>query len=272
MSAHETILFDSTGGVATITLNRPDAFNALNAKMAFELQDAIAEIARDGGIRAVVLTGAGRAFCSGQDLRDFEMVTDPAREVREALMLRYGPLMLAMRALPKPIVGAINGVAAGAGMSLALATDLRVAADNAFFTQAFSKIGLVPDAGSNYFLPRLVGVARAMELAWTSRRVNAEEAGQIGLVNRVVPAESLMSEANALAESLANGPALAIALTKRALLQGAAASLAETLSLEAELQAECIVSEDFREGVQAFLEKREARFAGAPGPRTAVPS
>jgi 2-(1,2-epoxy-1,2-dihydrophenyl)acetyl-CoA isomerase len=266
MSPYETVLFDNEGGVATITLNRPDAFNALNAKMAFELQDAFAEIARNSDIRAVILTGAGRAFCSGQDLRDHQSgVTDPVREVREALMLRYGPLVLAMRALPKPVVGAINGVAAGAGMSLALATDLRIAADNASFTQAFSKIGLVPDAGSNYFLPRLVGVARAMELALTSRRVSAEEAAQIGLVNRVVPADTLSTEAKTLAASLANGPALAIALTKRALLEGARSSLTEVLSLEAELQGQCIVSEDFREGVQAFLEKREAHFAGAPG-------
>jgi len=273
MTSYETILFERDGAVATVTLNRPDAFNALNAQLAFDLQDALAQIERDDSVRAVILTGAGRAFCAGQDLREFqEGVTDLTRQVREALMLRYGPLVLGLRALPKPVIGAINGVAAGAGMSLALATDLRLIADNAFLTQAFSKVGLVPDAGSTYLLPRLVGLARAMELAWTSRRVNADEAAQIGLVNRVVPADALMSEAKALAEDLANGPAFAIGAVKRALLASSESSLPEALALEAELQEQTIHSDDFGEGVQAFLEKRDPRFAGTPGAKATVPS
>jgi 2-(1,2-epoxy-1,2-dihydrophenyl)acetyl-CoA isomerase len=161
-------------------------------------------------------------------------------------------------------VGAINGVAAGAGMSLALATDIRVASDKASFMQAFSRVGLVPDAGSNYFLVQLVGLPRALEMAWTARRVGVDEALELGLVNRVVPADELAGAAQSLAASLARGPVKAIALTKAAMIKATSASLSEILALEAELQAECIVTDDFTEGVAAFLEKREPRFGQTP--------
>lgn len=267
MKDFETLICREAEAVATISLNRPDSFNALNETLCFELQDAFRAIAEDGGIRAVVLTGEGRAFSAGQDLRSMETAgADPAASVKEVLRRRYAPLILAMRELPKPIVGAINGVAAGAGMSLALATDIRVASDKASFMQAFSRVGLVPDAGSNYFLVQLVGLPRALEMAWTARRVGIDEALELGLVNRVVPADDLARAAQELAASLARGPLKAIALTKAAMIKATSASLSEILDLEADLQAECIVTDDFTEGVTAFLEKREPRFGQTPSP------
>ena len=264
MRTFESLIYSESASVATISLNRPETFNALNETICLELQEAIGEIAASDSIRAVVLTGEGRAFSAGQDLKSMSSDgVDPAVYVKEVLRRRYAPLILAMRDLPKPIVGAINGVAAGAGMSLALATDLRVASDKASFMQAFSRVGLVPDAGSNYFLVRLVGLPRALELAWTARRVGAEEALQLGLVNRVVPADDMMTTAMDLARSLAKGPATAIGLTKQAMVKATGAGLAEILDLEAELQALCIVTGDFEEGVNAFLEKREPRFGQA---------
>jgi 2-(1,2-epoxy-1,2-dihydrophenyl)acetyl-CoA isomerase len=261
----ETLLFAVDDRVATITLNRPDAFNALTRTLNRELKEVLDGVADDSQVGAVVITGAGRAFCSGQDLRQAdESIEDPAVRVREDLNEYYAPMILAMRRLPKPIIGAINGVAAGAGMSLALATDIRVASDRASFMQAFSRVGLVPDAGSNYFLPRLVGLPRALELAWTARRVGAEEALDIGLVNSVVPADDLAAAAQELAAQLARGPALATGLTKQAMLKSMESTLPEVLALEAELQARCIVTDDFAEGVAAFLEKREPRFGQAP--------
>jgi len=267
MKDFETLIYGEAEAVATISLNRPDSFNALDETLCFELQDAFRAIAADGGIRAVVLTGEGRAFSAGQDLRSIETDgADPAASVKEVLRRRYAPLIMAMRELPKPIVGAINGIAAGAGMSLALATDIRVASDKASFMQAFSRVGLVPDAGSNYLLVQLVGLPRALEMAWTARRVGIDEALDIGLVNRVVPADDLAAAAQELAASLARGPVKAIALTKAAMIKATSASLSEILDLEADLQAECIVTDDFTEGVSAFLEKREPRFGQTPSP------
>jgi 2-(1,2-epoxy-1,2-dihydrophenyl)acetyl-CoA isomerase len=267
MKDFETLVYREAEAVATVSLNRPDSFNALNEKLCFELQDAFRAIAEDDAIRAVVLTGEGRAFSAGQDLRSMETDgVDAAAAVKEILRRRYAPLILAMRELPKPIVGAINGVAAGAGMSLALATDIRVASDKASFMQAFSRVGLVPDAGSNYFLVQLVGLPRALEMAWTARRIGIDEALELGLVNRVVPADDLAGAAQELAASLARGPAKAIALTKEAMIKATSAGLAEILELEAELQAECIVTDDFNEGVTAFLEKREPRFGQTRSP------
>jgi 2-(1,2-epoxy-1,2-dihydrophenyl)acetyl-CoA isomerase len=270
MKKFEAIVYESSSGVATVTLNRPDAFNALNDAMTYELQDAFAAIASDSAVRAIVVTGAGRAFSSGQDLRSMPEpgAGDPAAFVKDVLRNRYAPLILAMRNLPKPIIGAVNGVAAGAGMSVALATDVRIGSDRASFMSAFSRVGLVPDAGSNFLLTRLVGLPRALEMAWTARRVGADEALAMGLLNHVVPADDLAREARDLALSLARGPALALGLTKKAMLQGVDSSLEEILALEAELQARCVVTDDFREGVQAFLEKREPRFAGAAASRS----
>jgi 2-(1,2-epoxy-1,2-dihydrophenyl)acetyl-CoA isomerase len=263
MNAFETLVYEQRDGVATITLNRPDAFNALTPTLNSEVRDALAAVGSDESVRAVVLTGAGRAFCSGQDLRQME-AGDPAQQVKDMLNHSYAPMIMAMRQLPKPIVGAINGVAAGAGMSLALATDIRIASEKASFMQAFSRVGLIPDAGSNYFLPRLVGLPRALELAWTARRVGAAEALSVGLVNSVVPAEDLDTAAHEMATQLAKGPVLAIGLTKQAMLEAENSSLPQILALEAELQSRCIVTEDFVEGVSAFLEKREPRFGHSP--------
>jgi 2-(1,2-epoxy-1,2-dihydrophenyl)acetyl-CoA isomerase len=261
----ETLLYSEADGVATVTLNRPESFNALNETICFELQDVFDAIADNVSVRAVILTGEGRAFSAGQDLRSMDSNgADPAEFVKDVLRRRYAPLITGMRNLAKPIVGAINGVAAGAGMSLALATDVRVASDRSSFMQAFSRVGLVPDAGSNYFLVQLVGLPRALELAWTARRVGAAEALELGLVNRVVPDAELLGAARELAASLARGPALAIGLTKHAMTRASTADLAEVLELEAELQAQCIITDDFQEGVAAFLEKREPRFGQTP--------
>src|ERR1700680_2966428 len=227
MKNFETLLYSESDGVAGISLNRPDSFNALNETICFELQQAFREIADDDAIRAVILTGEGRAFSAGQDLRSMEPDgADPADFVKDVLRRRYAPLITGMRDLPKPIVGAINGVAAGAGMSLALATDVRIASDRSSFMQVFSRVGLVHDAGSNYFLVRLVGLPRALELAWTARRVGAAEALELGLVNRVVPDAELQDAARELATTLARGPAKAIALTKEAMTRATTADLA----------------------------------------------
>ena len=265
MKALETLVYSEAEAVARVSLNRPDSFNALNETICFELQDVFREIAGNPEVRAVILTGEGRAFSAGQDLRSMDSDgADPAEFVKDVLRKRYAPLILAMRRLGKPIVGAINGVAAGAGMSLALATDLRIASEKASFMQAFSRVGLVPDAGSNYFLVQLVGLPRALELAWTARKVGAEEALQMGLVNRVVPEAELATAAQELAATLARGPQTAIALTKQAMTGALTADLAAILDLEAELQAQCVVTDDFQEGVAAFLEKREPRFGQSP--------
>jgi 2-(1,2-epoxy-1,2-dihydrophenyl)acetyl-CoA isomerase len=237
-------------------------FNALNPTLLEELRAALRVAAADDAIGAIVITGAGRAFCAGQDLHSFQEgeVQDPGGQVSQTLERQYSPVVRLMRSLPKPVIAAVNGVAAGAGMSLALACDLRLMSDGASFTLAFSKIGLIPDAGANFNLPRLVGLARALELAWTSRRVGAEEALRIGLVNQVVPAEALAQETAALASSLARGPRDAIAMTKQAMIAGDERSLDEVLALEAQLQSRLAGSPDFVEGLSAFLEKREARF------------
>ena len=265
MKDFQTILYRDSEGVATVSLNRPESFNALDETICFELQDVFGATADDESVRAVILTGEGRAFSAGQDLRSMETDgADAADFVKDVLRRRYAPLITGMRSLAKPIVGAINGVAAGAGMSLALATDIRIASERSSFMQAFSRVGLVPDAGSNYFLVHLVGLPRALELAWTARRVDAAEALELGLVNRVVPDAELMGAAQELAHTLARGPAQAIGLTKQAMTRASTADLAEILELEAELQARCIVTDDFREGVAAFLEKREPRFGQTP--------
>lgn len=262
MNSFETIAVESRDGVATITLNRPNVFNALNEALLLELRTALDSAHSDDSVGAVVVAGTGKAFSAGQDLRGFreDAVEHPETAVRQMLEERYIPVVKAISGMPKPLIAAVNGVAAGAGMSLALAADLRIAADSASFTLAFSRIALIPDAGANYFLPRLVGLSRALELAWTARRVSADEALAMGLVNQVVPAAELMDRAQEMAAALARGPRLALSLTKQAMQRGISAALEEVMELEAELQARASTSADFREGVQAFIEKREPQF------------
>jgi 2-(1,2-epoxy-1,2-dihydrophenyl)acetyl-CoA isomerase len=261
------ILVDTRDGVTTITLNRPDSFNALNSGLTDEVCLALEEARTDDRVGAVVITGAGRAFCSGQDLKSIQdegSGGDIGDFVRSHLRLHFNRMILAVRNLPKPVVGAINGVAAGAGMSLALVCDLRVGTEKSSFMQAFTRVGLVPDSGSTYLLPELVGTSRALDLAWTARRVGADEAVAMGLLNRKVPEADLAREAQDLAVGLARGPRLATSMTKEAIYGAAGRGLAAALDLEADLQAQCIAADDFQEGVQAFLEKREPRFGRSP--------
>jgi 2-(1,2-epoxy-1,2-dihydrophenyl)acetyl-CoA isomerase len=259
--ALQTVGTSSVEGVLTITLNRPDVLNAVNGQLAADLQDALRYAERTADVRCVILTGAGRGFCSGQDLRERSAGDAPA-SYGETLRRRYNPLVFRLATLEKPVIAAVNGVAAGAGCNLALAADLRLASDRARFIEIFSRIGLIPDSGGTFFLPRLVGLAKAFELAYTADEVNAEEALRIGLVNRVVPHDELMAAAAELAGRLATGPTRGYGLTKRAFLNGLRSSLAAALDYEAHMQDLAGRTADHREGVAAFLEKRQARFEG----------
>lgn len=258
---YETILFDVQNGVATITLNRPAKLNAFNDQMIAETTAVFKQASRDKAIRCVVLTGNGRAFSSGQDLSDVTERGD-AFSIGEHLRHGYHKLIKQMVQLEKPIIGAINGIAAGAACGVALATDMRIAADSASFMLAFSKIGLVPDSGVNWLLPRLIGQARAYEMAITADQIPAETALAWGLVNRVVPSAQLMENVAAWAGSLASGPTLAFGLTKRAMNQAWDSDLFGSLAYEAHLQEIAGRSQDNKEGVMAFLEKRTAQFKG----------
>jgi 2-(1,2-epoxy-1,2-dihydrophenyl)acetyl-CoA isomerase len=255
-----SVLRETADGVLILTLNRPEALNSFTVEMKDDLLKALKDTARDREVRAILLTGAGRAFSAGQDLKERQGadVADLGTELR----LRYNPIILAMRRLEKPIVGAINGVAAGAGISIALACDIIIAAENATFIEAFSRVGLVPDTGSTWFLPRLVGNARAAEMFFTADPVDAATAERIGLINRVVPADKLMDEASALAARLAKSAPIALALAKRALNRTYDMNLEEALDYEAQLQSVAGRSADHKEGVAAFVEKRPANFTG----------
>jgi 2-(1,2-epoxy-1,2-dihydrophenyl)acetyl-CoA isomerase len=247
--------------VATLTLDRPEALNALTVGLKVALLDALASIAADGAIRAVILTGAGRAFCAGQDLAERD---DPAAApLDEELRDRYNPIIRAMRTLDQPIVAAINGVAAGAGASLAFAADLRIAARDARFVLAFGRIGLLPDSGATWTLPRLVGPAWASELALVGDAVTAEQAERIGLVTRVVDPDALLPEARRLGAALAHGAPRAMAATKHALDRAWDIGLDEALDDEARRQGELGASADHAEGLAAFREKRPPRFTGS---------
>ena len=260
LDVSEGLRVEVDGGVATITLDRPQALNALTVPVKVALREALESIAADRSVRAVILTGAGRAFCSGQDLAERER-PDAAPldvEVRD----RYNPIIRALRSMGQPVIAAVNGVAAGAGASLAFACDLRIAAEEARFILAFGRIGLVPDSGATWFLPRLVGTGTAADMALIGDPVDAAEALRIGLVSRVVPGSALMSEARALADRLAAGAPLAMALTKGALQRALTIDLDEALDGEAKLQGIAGASADHAEGLAAFREKRPPRFGG----------
>ena len=256
----DTILASTTDGVLTLTLNRPDALNSFTVEMKEGLLAALKDAARNKEVRVVILTGAGRAFSAGQDLK--ERAGPDVNDLGTELRTRYNPIILAMRRLEKPIIGAINGVAAGAGISIAMACDIVIASDKASFMEAFGRVGLVPDTGSSWFLPRLVGPARAAEMMFTADSVDTATAGQIGLINRVVPADSLMNEANALAGRLAKAAPIALALAKRALNRALNSDLEDALEFEAQLQSIAGRSADHKEGVAAFVEKRAPDFKG----------
>jgi 2-(1,2-epoxy-1,2-dihydrophenyl)acetyl-CoA isomerase len=255
----DTIIVEQDGGVMTITLNRPDVLNAVNDQMARELHDALRQAARDSAVRCLVVTGAGRGFCSGQDLRG-RGAGDLS--YRAHLRATYNPIILLLRTVEKPVIAAVNGVAAGAGMSLALSADIRIASEKASFIEVFARVGLVPDSGSTYLLTRLVGLGKALELCYMADPVDAPEALRLGLVNRVVPHEELMPAATGLAGRLAAGPTKAYGLTKRALNYGLSAPLDASLEYEAHLQEIAGRSADHREGVAAFLEKRAPKYEG----------
>jgi 2-(1,2-epoxy-1,2-dihydrophenyl)acetyl-CoA isomerase len=261
--SYQTILCELSDSVLKVTLNRPDKLNALTDVMLQELHAAFAKAAGDKATRCVLLTGAGKGFCPGQDLANVQEMSRGGKPAYgEHIRSNYNPLILAMARLSKPIVAAINGVAAGAGMSLAMACDVRIASEKASFLQAFVNIGLVPDSGSTWFLPRLIGRQRALELMLSGRKLSAAEALEWGLVNQVVSPEQLMEEATKVAARYAAAPTYAIGQIKRNIDFAESHSLEETLALEAKSQAECGLSADHQEGIQAFLEKRTPVYKG----------
>ena len=265
MTAHATpttapqLLQSVSDGVLTLTLNRPEVLNAITPALLDEVTESLREAAAGRSVRAVVITGAGRGFCSGQDLR--AAAGEGGLDVGAILREHYAPAIRAIRSMDQPVVAAVNGVAAGAGFSLALACDLRIAAESASFVQAFVRIGLIPDLASTYFLPRLIGPARAAELMMLGETVDAARALALGIVNRVVPDAALAATAAELAGRLARGPR-SIGLTKRALEFSHENDLETQLAVEERLQTEATTTSDFVEGVSAFLEKRQATFTG----------
>ena len=256
----EYLKYENKEGVATITLNRPEVYNALNDGITFELQDVLKQVKKDDKVRVVVITGEGKAFCSGQDLKDSSK--QGQRSFIDSLHKRYNPIIRAIRNLPKPVICRLNGVAAGAGCSLALACDLIVAAEEAMMTEVFVNIGLVLDSGSSYFLPRLVGSAKAFELSTMGSRVKGKEAYALGLVNKVVPLENLDEAVAEYTEYYAKAPTKAVGLMKKMLNKSGNSTLDDMLDYEAYCQEIAGSSEDYKEGVNAFLEKRKPNFKG----------
>ena len=261
--SYEQIRFETADGIARITLNRPDRLNSFTAQMHGELREALARVATAGDARVLLLTGAGRGFCAGQDLSDRAVAPGAAPvDLGASIAENYRPLVLALRDLPLPVVCAVNGVAAGAGANVALACDIVVAAKSASFIQAFCRIGLVPDSGGTFFLPRLVGTARAMGLAMLGDKLPAEQAAAWGLIWKCVEDSELAATTDALLTQLAQAPTRGLAAIKRALHASAASTIEEQLDLERDTQRELGYSDDYREGVAAFLEKRPPKFTG----------
>ena len=259
-----TVVVAIANGVSTITLNRPDVLNAFNDALTTELHEALKTAEKDAAVRVIVITGAGRAFSSGQDLGDLKTKYVPGHvpHLGDDLRRRYNPIIKRVREMDKPVIAAINGVAAGAGCSLALAADMRIASDQAAFIEVFINVGLIPDSGSTFMLPRLVGLGKAMELCMTGAKVDASEALRLGIVNQVVPAAELEAATAKLAGRLAGLPGRAISLTKRLLNQAANNDLEAQLEAEAYAQETAGKTADHYEGVIAFLEKRKPSFQG----------
>lgn len=250
-------------GIATLVMNRPDRLNALNNELAMAVNDALGRIAEDDAVRVVVITGAGRAFCAGGDLGALGKGHKTGATHELEPLLRAGmQMVLRMRTMPQPVIAAVNGAAAGAGMNIALAADIRIAAEDATFGQNFAKVGLFPDYGGTYFLPQLVGPAKAAELFYTGDMVDARTALQLGIVNHVVPVAQLEAEVKTLAQKIAKGPALPIRAVKKALFASQKKELAQALENEVQEQVRCYLSEDCKEGIQSFFEKRQANFRG----------
>jgi len=265
---YKLIKVDVADQVATLTLNRPDKLNCLNAGILHEMSKAIGELNADDGVKALILTGEGRAFCSGADLAEQPYGTDKnqtgiSRAEHITPFVSFGWVVKHIEDFTKPVIAAVNGIAAGGGLSLALAADVRIAAENAAFSAIFVKRGLVPDCGISYYLPRLVGVSKALELMWTGDKIDAGEAERIGMVNKVVPNENLMKSAQEFARVLAKGPSLAIEMIKRMAYTALKSdSVMTQMAVEDFMQQVCRESEDIREGVLGFLEKRPPNFKG----------
>jgi 2-(1,2-epoxy-1,2-dihydrophenyl)acetyl-CoA isomerase len=260
MPAYQTLLYQIADGILTITLNRPDVYNAFNEQMKKDMNDALKEAGKDPVVRCIVLRGAGeKAFCSGQDLKEH---AGGKRSLKESLEKSYNPMVRRIRAMEKPVIAMLNGVAAGAGCSLALACDMRIMADTAKLVTVFSKIALVPDSGMHWILPRLAGFARAFEYSALSNDISAQEAERVGLVNKVVPSAELEKTTLDLARRLAQGPTKTYGLIKRTLNKAVSADLDTILDYEAYIQQIASETEDHQEGVAAFLEKRQPQFRG----------